>query len=83
MTEEARNAELLEIWLVRQVREKKGNNLTVGTTRKMGPNPLRNSKKLEDVLELLVDLGRIRITQAQGTKKRYIEVAPAVIKEWS
>lgn len=85
MTDEVRNAELLEGWLTQQIRrnrdlEKSG--ITVNTVRQYGPGPLRVRAKLDAAVELLEDHGRIRVSQAPGSKKRYITVAPQVIREW-
>lgn len=82
-TEEVRNAELLEEWLVRQMRrdrELEKSGITVNTVRQKGPNSLRVRPKLDSAIELLEDHGRIRVTQAHGTKRRYITVAPQVLE---
>lgn len=83
LTEEVRLAEMLEEWLVRQVRAKKNADITVNMARQKGPNALRVRQKMDAAVELLEDHGRIRIIKPTGTKKRYIMVAPQVIREWS
>lgn len=83
-TEEVRNAELVEEWLVRQLRLTPKASITVNMLRQKGPGSLRKLKaKLDAAIELLQDHGRIRALQAHGTKSRYITVAPQVIREWS
>jgi hypothetical protein len=83
LTDEVRHAEMLEEWLVRHHREKAGADITVNMVRQKGPGALRVRIKLDAAVELLQDLGRIRVIQTTGTKKRYIMIAPSVIKEWS
>lgn len=83
MTEEVRNAELLEGWLTRQVRQRHDVQITVNVVRQKGPNALRTRPKLDAAVELLEDHGRIRVIQPPGTKRRYITIAPQVLKEWS
>lgn len=86
MTDEVRNAELLEEWLTRQIRLNRNleaSGITVNTVRQKGPYALRVRTKLDAAVELLEDHGRIRVSQAPGSKKRYITVAPQVIREWS
>lgn len=85
-TDEVRNAELLEEWLARQFRLTKDldkSGITVRNVQQMGPGPLRVRTKLDAAIELLEDHGRIRISQVPGSKKRYITMAPQVIREWS
>ncbi len=86
MTDEVRNAELLEEWLTRQIRLDRNldvSGITVRTVQQKGPGPLRIRPKLDAAVELLEDHGRIRVIQTPGSKKRYITVAPQVIREWS
>lgn len=84
VTEEVRNAELAEEWLVRQLRINPKASITVNMLRQKGPGSLRQPKgKIDAAIELLQDHGRIRALQAHGTKSRYITVAPQVIREWS
>lgn len=83
MTEEIRGAEMLEQWLVTQLRKSPGADITVNMVRQKGPNALRVRQKLDAAVELLEDHGRIRIIRPTGNKKRYIMVAPQVIAEWS
>ena len=85
-TDEVRNAELLEEWLARQFRLTKDldkSGITVRNVQQMGPGPLRVRTKLDAAIELLEDHGRIRVSQVPGSKKRYITMAPQVIREWS
>lgn len=83
-TEEVRNAELVEVWLVRRLRMNPKADITVNMLRQQGPGALRKLRvKLDAAIELLEDHGRIRTAQGHGTKKRYITVAPQVIREWS
>lgn len=82
-TEEVRNAELVEMWLVRRLRMNPKADITVNMLRQEGPGALRKLRvKLDAAIELLEDHGRIRTLQPTGTKKRYITVAPQVIREW-
>lgn len=82
LTDEVRHAEKLEEWLVRQIRAKR-TDITVNIVRQKGPGALRVRAKLDAAVELLEDHGRIRLIQPTGTKKRYIMVAPQVVREWS
>ena len=87
MTEETRNAQLLERWLVDKhkdaIRQKSEAPITVNTIRQKGPNALRGGKRIDDALQLLQDHGRVRVTQAFGSKTRFVTVAPAIVMEWS
>ncbi|SEW19251.1 Protein of unknown function [Aliiroseovarius sediminilitoris] len=86
MTEEVRNAEKLEEYLTQQLRMDKSlvdSGITVRTVQQKGPGPLRVRAKLDAAVELLEDHGRIRVIQAIGSKKRFIMVAPQVMKEWA
>ncbi|MGV3555231.1 MAG: YfjI family protein [Croceibacterium sp.] len=87
MTEELRNAELLEAWLVEKhkeaIRQKSETPITVNTIRQKGPNSLRGGRRIDDALHLLQDHGRVRVAQAIGSKTRFVTVAPTVIMEWS
>lgn len=83
MTEEIHNAELLEGWLVREIKKRKGADVTVNDARQKGPGAIRLKRKLDDALDLLEGHGRIVTWQGTGTKKRFITVAPQVLREWS
>lgn len=83
LTEEVRNAELLEEWLVREAKKRKGGDVTVRDVQQKGPGPIRLKRKLDDALDLLDSHQRIAIWQPTGTKKRCITIAPQVIAEWS
>jgi hypothetical protein len=82
-SEEVRLAQLLEAWIVERVKASKGALLTVAMVQRLGPNPLRARPKLDAALELLDDHGRIRVRPFPGNKKKWIEVAPAVMLEYS
>ncbi len=83
VTEEVRNAEKLEEWLCRRVREKPRDPITVNMIRQKGPGALRGGKRIDDALDLLSDLRRVRVKSYPGDKSRYITIAPQVVKEWS
>lgn len=83
VTEEVRNAEALEVWLVQRHKANPGADITVNMVRQRGPNPLRVRAKLDAALDLLIDHGRIRVTKAPGSKREYIKIAPAVVLHWS
>jgi hypothetical protein len=87
MTEELRNAEKLEIWLVEKhkeaIRQKRETTITVNIIRQKGPNALRGGKRIDDALELLADHGRVRVQKAEGSKSRYVTLAPSVVFEYS
>lgn len=83
VTEEVRNAEALEVWLVQRHKANPGAAITVNMVRQRGPNPLRVRAKLDAALDLLIDHGRIRVTKAPGSKREYITIAPAVVLDWS
>lgn len=83
VTDEVRNAEKLEQWLCRRVREKPRDAITVNMVRQKGPGALRGGKRIDDALDLLSDLGRVRVKTYRGDKSRYITVAPQVVREWS
>ena len=86
-TEEVRNAELLEAWLVQKSKEAKWEKqewvMTVNTIRQKGPNALRGGKRIYDALELLKDHGRVRVLPMQGSKSKLVTIAPQVIEEYS
>ena len=82
-TEEMRLAQLLEDWIVERMKASKGATLTVAMVQRLGPNPLRVRPKLDAALELLEDHGRIRVRPSPGNKKKWIEVAPAVMMDYS
>lgn len=86
-TEEVRNAELLEGWLVQKHKEAKWAKLawemTVNTIRQKGPNQLRGAKRIDAALELLQDEGRIRLLPIIGKKGKQVIIAPQVIAEYS
>ncbi len=86
-TEEVRDAEMLEEWLVtyhkKLAREKAAGTLTVNMARQLGPNRLRSRQRLDSALELLQDHGRVRVQRGEGSKSRYIQIAPQVVGEWS
>lgn len=82
-TEEVRNAELLEEWLVGEFKKRKGASITVNDVRQKGPGAIRLKRKLDDAIDMLESHGRIVVWQTPGNKKRYIEIAPQVINEWS
>jgi hypothetical protein len=83
VTEEVRNAETLERWLAGKVKEAPKDAMTVRMVRQKGPGMLRGGKRIDDAIDLLQDLGRIRVTVYPGNKSRYITIAPQVVKEWS
>ena len=87
LTDELRNAELVEQWLVQKYREAGWANeafeMTVNTIRQNGPNPIRDKKRLDDALELLRDHGRVRVLSSTGSKSKWVVIAPDVIKEYS
>lgn len=83
VTDEVRNAEKLEQWLCRRVREKPRDAVTVNMVRQKGPGALRGGRRIDDALDLLSDLGRVRVKTYRGDKSRYITVAPQVVREWS
>lgn len=86
-TEEVRNAELLEEWLVKKFREAALDgqefNMTVNIVRQKGPGPLRGGKRIDDALQLLGDHGRLRVLPMQGSKSKQIFIAPQVFKKYS
>jgi hypothetical protein len=86
-TEEVRNAELLEEWLIRKFKEARWAgqefNMTVNMVRQKGPAALRGGKRIDDALALLGDLGRARVIQYPGSKTKYVFIAPQVIAEYS
>lgn len=88
VTEELRNAELLEMWLMQKwkdaIRAGQVPQITVNTIRQKGPNALRGKKGLvDDALELLGDHGRVRVFAMPGSKSREVFIAPQVIAEYS
>lgn len=86
-TEEMRNAELLEEWLVKKFKEaafaEQEFSMTVNMVRRKGPGSLRGGKRIDEALELLGDHGRVRLLQPPGTKSKYVLIAPQVIEEYS
>lgn len=86
-TEEVRNAELLEGWLVQKYKEAgwagQVFEMKVNTARRMGPGPLRGAKRFDDALELLRDHGRVRVLPMLGSKSKLVVIAPQVIAEYS
>jgi len=86
-TEEMRNAELLEAWLVQKYKEagweKQAWQMKVNTIRQSGPGPVRDKRRLEDALELLRDHGRIRVLPMLHSKSKLVVIAPQVIAEYS
>lgn len=88
VTEELRNAELLEMWLMQKWKDAilagQIPEITVNTIRQKGPNALRGKKALvDDALELLGDHGRVRVFAMPGSKSRQVLIAPQVIAEYS
>jgi hypothetical protein len=87
VTEELRNAELLERWLVQKHKEAgwagEAFEMKVNTIRRTGPNALRGGKRVDDALELLRDHGRVRILPMLGSKSKLVLIAPQVISEYS
>lgn len=83
VTDELRNAELLEEWLVEQWKRGKGDNMTVNMVRQMGPNALRGGRRVDDAVEVLVDHQRIHVHQPVGSKSRRIVVNAEVLKEYT
>ncbi len=85
-TEEVRNAELLEEWLVERQRlavsARQDPAITVNTIRQKGPGALRGGKRIDDALDLLKDHGRVRVVTFPGSKSRYVNVAPQVMAEY-
>lgn len=86
-TEELRNAELLEEWLVKKFNEATSNghefNMTVNIVRQNGPGQLRGGKRIDDALQLLGDHGRLRVLPMLGSKSKQVFIAPQVIKEYN
>ena len=89
MTKEMRDAELVEQFLVDQMKrvlrkELDAKDLTVNRIRRYGPGPLRGKgKDIEAALEALHDHGRIRMFKNPGSKSRNITIAPQVMMEYS
>lgn len=86
-TEEVRNAELLETWLVQKHKEAKWAGqvfeMTVNSVRQKGPGGLRGGRRIDDAFELLQDHGRVRLLPIAGKKGKLVVVAPQVIAEYS
>lgn len=86
-TEEVRNAELLEEWLVKKFKEAtwagQEFSMTVNIVRQNGPGRLRDRKRLDDAFALLVDHERVRLLQYPGSKTKYVFIAFQVIAEYS
>jgi hypothetical protein len=86
VTEELRNAEALEAWLVQKYKEAgwagQVFEMKVNMIRQNGPNSLRGGKRIDDALELLRDHGRIRILPMLGSKSKLVVVAPQVVAEY-
>ncbi len=89
LTDEVRNAELIEAFLVQQMKTVLRGKLdvtkvTVNRVRQHGPGSLRGkAKDIDAALEVLVDHGRIRIFTEPGSKSRQVLVNPAVMREYS
>jgi hypothetical protein len=87
VTEETRNAEILEGWLVQKYKEagwaKEAWEMKVNTIRQNGPAPVRDKARLENALELLRDHGRVRVLPMLHSKSRLVVIAPDVIAEYS
>jgi len=87
VTEEMRNAELLEGWLVQKYKEAgwagQAFEMKVNTIRQNGPAPVRDKRRLEDALELLRDHGRVRVLPMLGSKTKLVVIAPQVIAQYS
>lgn len=85
-TEEMRNAELLEAWLVQKWKEakwaKQPFDVTVNIIRQKGPNQLRGGKRIDAALQLLGDHGRVRVLTMLGSKSKLVVIAPQVIAEY-
>ncbi len=88
MAPEVGDAQMLEEWLVREVKNRGRDGgsvvITVNDVRKKGPNKLRQarSKKLDDALELLSDHHRISVLKRPGTKSTDIAVRAEVMAEY-
>jgi hypothetical protein len=86
-TQEVRNAELLEGWLVQKYKEAgwagQAFEMKVNTIRQNGPAPVRDKRRLEDALELLREFGRIRVLPMLHSKSKLVVIAPQVIAQYS
>lgn len=89
LTEEVRDAELVEEFLVAQTKlvlrgKLDINKLTVNRVRQHGPGALRGKRKqIDAAIETLCDHGRIRVFSEPGSKSRRVTVVPSVMLEWS
>ncbi|HSX53891.1 MAG TPA: DUF3987 domain-containing protein, partial [Sphingomonas sp.] len=87
MSEAVSHAQLLEEWLVREVkrRGREGSEVLVAVNeaRQKGPNKLRERAKMDAAIELLSDHGRVRVFRRAGAKGLDILLAPAVLREYS
>jgi hypothetical protein len=86
-TPEVHHAQLLEEWLVGQVKRRRGKEnadvfISVNEARKLGPNALRGGGRVDAAVELLHDLGRLRLFRRTGRKGHDIIIAPAVQEEY-
>lgn len=86
-TQEVRNAELIEAWLVQKWKEalwsKQDWRMTPNIILQKGPNAVRKKSIVDEALELLVDHGRVRVLRSQGSKSKRVLIAPQVIEEYS
>ena len=86
---ELADAQLLEEWLVREVRarDRTGASLVVSLNdvRRSGPNRLRQArnKRLDEALELLADHHRVLVTRRVGKKGLDITLRAEVLTEYS
>jgi hypothetical protein len=86
---ELADAQMLEEWLVREVRERgRGGTdpvISVNEVKRKGPNRLRqaHSRKLDDALELLADHNRVAVVKRIGKKGADIALHPDVLAEYS
>ena len=89
LTKEVQDAELVEQFLVAQMKLVVRNKLelhkvTVNRIRQHGPGVLRGKgKDIDAAVEALCDHGRIRVFRDFGSKSRRIIVAPSVMQEYS
>ena len=85
-TPEVHHAQVLEEWLVcevkRRTRERADNWVAVNEVRQRGPNTLRGGGRVDAAVELLHDLGRVRLFRRTGRKGYDLVLAPAVLKEY-
>lgn len=85
-TPEVHHAQVLEDWLVsevkRRARAKEDVLVAVNEVRQRGPNALRGGGKIDAAVELLCDLGRVRLFKRIGRKGHDIVLAPTVFQEY-